>query len=632
MCGIVGHVTGVAFGGAQHRRIMTDMLSQIRHRGPDDCGLWDDPEQGVALGHRRLSVVDLSPAGHQPMSSTDGRYVVVFNGEIYNHRELRAKVEKDPGFHAVPWRGHSDTETLLACICCWGIDAALRASVGMFALALWDRRERSLWLARDRLGEKPLYYGWQGDSFLFASELKAMRQHPHFQPATDWSAAEAFLRYNHVPAPHSIQRGIHKLLPGTWMRLSAREIGRRESGTPTPYWSIGEAALAGAREPFVGTFDAAVDRLEQLLRDAVQLQSMADVPVGAFLSGGIDSSAVVAMMRSATNAEVTTFAIGMPEVGMDESKHAAQVAQHLGTCHVEHRVQPREALDLIPSLSRIWDEPLGDSSQIPTYIVSRIARRHVTVALSGDGGDELFLGYAQYPLYQSLWRTRALRCLPWQSGIDALSTIAGTGRVRSALRRADAVVHAWQQPDGGALARYWMDRYRQRPVPLATQEPVSPREFPVLREAATTAALWDAGTYLPDDVLVKVDRASMANSLETRAPLLDHRIVEFAYSLPFDYKMHAHQQKRALRALLYRHVPQAIVDRPKMGFSIPMGLWLRTELRSWAEGLLADLKYQSTPFDTAAIRRLWEEHQHGRRDHTERLWGVLSLAQFTHTC
>lgn len=604
------------------------MLTAIAHRGPDDYGVWAEADLPLVLGQRRLSVLDLSAAGHQPMASQDGRHLLVFNGEVYNHLAIRQELERGGQADRAGWRGHSDTETLLAAISAWGVQAALKATVGMFAMALWDRRDRTLTLARDRMGEKPLYYGWQRGTFLFGSELKALRAHGDFESVCNWPAASAFLRHNYIPAPHTIYTGIHKLLPGTMLQLPLDALNRSDMPPVHAYWSLADQAVRGMEQPFSGSFDEATDQLDALVRQAVQLQSVADVPVGAFLSGGVDSSLVVAMMRSATTSKVMTFSIGMPDAGMDESAHAEAVAAHLGTQHVAYRVESAEALALIPRLPEIWDEPLGDSSQIPTFIVSRLARRHVTVSLSGDGGDELFLGYAQYPFVASFWRWRALGRLPWTPVLGAMGLLGGVQAVSSARRRADAVVRAWRQPNAGELGRYWADRYRQGSVPLMGAREAAPQRFPVLADAAATAGLWDAGSYLPDDILVKVDRAAMANSLETRAPLLDHRIVEFALSLPRAFKLQGRQQKRVLKAVLHRQVPRALVDRPKMGFAIPLERWLRTDLRDWAEGLLATIPAQHSAYDRPAIMRMWKEHLSGERDHTERLWGVLSLLNF----
>lgn len=627
MCGITGFINVDTHRDIESSQLMI-MLKQIHHRGPDDGGIWIDNHHGVALGHRRLSILDLSPAGHQPMLSGCGRFVIVFNGEIYNHLELRKDLEKSNTLPLGGWRGHSDTETLLGCITAWGIEKTLKSTVGMFAMAIWDKQEKSLTLTRDRIGEKPLYYGWQKGTFLFGSELKSLRAHPAFCNEMNWHAASTFLRMNYIPAPFSIYQGIFKLVPGTFLQFTQDDIQQRALPIPSKYWSLGEVATRGAENIFTGSFDDAVEELETLVRQAVKLQSVADVPVGAFLSGGIDSSTVTAFMQSATTSKVTTFSIGMPDSNMDESQHAAAVARHLGTNHVEHIIQPHEALNLIPRLHEIWDEPFADSSQIPTYLVSKLAKQQVTVALSGDGGDEFFLGYSQYPFFQKLWQTRHLGKLPWHIAFDALSLIPKNHRIDSVLRRSRSLINAWQQPDTQRLNRFWMDRYRQNDVPLAEQNGLTMLNLPTLNDAATTAGLWDAGTYLPDDILVKVDRASMANSLETRAPLLDHRIIEFAYRLPLEYKLKHGIGKRVLREVLYRHVPREMVDRPKMGFSIPLATWLKNDLRPWAENLLDQIPNDTEHFNKPMIVQLWKEHLSGEREHTEQLWGVLSLQGF----
>ena len=627
MCGIAGFIHLGANRDVSSSRLSV-MLQNIYHRGPDDGGVWLDEQLGLAIGHRRLSILDSSSAGHQPMTSSCGRFVISFNGEIYNHLDLRKDLEKSNLLPMGGWRGHSDTETLLACLAAWGVEKTLQSAVGMFALALWDKHEKSLTLARDRIGEKPLYYGWQNGVFLFGSELKALKAHPAFSGEMDWNAASTFLRLNYIPAPSSIYKGIFKLVPGTFLQVKQHHAQQGTLSIPMPYWSLGEAAQRGLANPFTGSFSDAVDELETLVRQAVQLQSVADVPVGAFLSGGIDSSTVVAMMQSSTTSKVTTFSIGMPDARMDESQHAAAVARHLGTNHVEHVIQPHEALDLIPRLSEIWDEPLADSSQIPTYLVSQLARQQVTVALSGDGGDEVFLGYPQYALYQKLWKARHLGKLPWNSAFAASEPLAKNQRLGPLLRRSQSIVGAWRQPDTRALNQYWQDRYRDGNVPLTEQRGVKMLDFPVLLDAATTAGLWDAGTYLPDDILVKVDRAAMANSLETRAPLLDHRIIEFAFRLPLEHKLQNGVGKKILREVLYRHVPKKIVDRPKMGFSIPMAAWLTKDLRPWAEDLLSKIPGDSELFNKPMINGLWQDHLSGRRVNTEQLWGVLSLLGF----
>ena len=627
MCGITGFINLNEGRDVSLSRLIS-MLKSIHHRGPDDGGVWFDDNHGVALGHRRLSILDLSPAGHQPMESTCGRFVVVFNGEVYNHRELRKALEGSNHQPIGGWRGHSDTETLLACFAVWGVEKTLRSTVGMFALALWDKQEKNLTLARDRIGEKPLYYGWQNKTFLFGSELKSLREHPSFNQEIDWQAASTFLRFNYIPAPSSIFKGIYKLLPGTYLQLSQEHVQQGSLPTPIAYWSLARAARQGVDNIYTGSFLDAVNELESLVKHAVQLQSVADVPVGAFLSGGIDSSTIAAMMQSATTSKVTTFSIGMLDAGMDESKHAAAVARHLGTNHIEHIIQPYEALDLIPRLPEIWDEPFGDSSQIPTYLVSKLARQHVTVALSGDGGDEFFLGYPQYAFYEKLWQTRQLGKLPWNAAFDLLAPLSGHQIINSILRRSKTIVGAWRQSDAQALNRYWMDRYRQGAVPLSEQRGTTMLDFPTLPNIATTAGLCDAGTYLPDDILTKVDRAAMANSLETRAPLLDHRIIEFAYRLPIEFKLENRLGKKVLREVLYRQVPRQIVDRPKMGFSIPLAAWLRNELRPWADDIISNISIDSEHFNKPMIEQLWKEHLSGKHVQTEQLWSVLMLIAF----
>lgn len=623
MCGLAGFMQH-GFREDEAAATLRGMLDAIAHRGPDGEGHWLDPAAGLALGHRRLAVLELSAAGRQPMPSGCNRFVISFNGEIYNHVALRAQLELAGATPPGGWRGHSDTETLLAAIAAWGVTRALQAATGMFALALWDRQERVLTLARDRMGEKPLYYGWQGDTLLFGSELKALRAHPSFAARPDWSAAPAMLEKACIPTPGTIWQGIGKLPAGCTLTLLPQHRAARSLPRPQAYWSLADCALRGRERPFVGSYDEAVRQLERLVQDAVQMQSMADVPVGAFLSGGIDSSLVVAMMRKATGARVMTFSIGMPDPAMDESAQAAAVARHLGTEHVQHAIQPAEALALIPQLPQIWDEPFADSSQIPTWLVSRLARERVTVALSGDGGDELFLGYPQYALLQKVWRLKPLARLPWRAGLDALAAVDRAGRW-GPLRKARIAVNAWQQPDVRQLNHWWMNRFQGDPLPLRNPARTLPGAGALHRSTAETAALADAGEYLQDDILVKVDRASMAHGLETRAPLLDHRVVEFALALPLSYKLRGGTGKRVLRDVLYRQVPRSLVDRPKMGFSIPLATWLRQELRPWAQSLLDSVPPDSEVFDRAAVQAIWADHLAGTRDRTQQLWPVLML-------
>ncbi|EFK08105.1 asparagine synthase (glutamine-hydrolyzing) [delta proteobacterium NaphS2] len=561
------------------------------------------------------------------MSSASGRFVIVFNGEIYNHLELKQKLEEQGEAPVKGWKGHSDTEAMLAAIDAWGVEKALQSAVGMFAFALWDNQENTLVLVRDRVGEKPLYYGWQNGVFLFASELKALRKYPAFAGEVDREAVNLFFHFGYVPAPHSIYNGIFKLRPGCLLEINRNDIAARRLPAPRAYWSLESEALAGWNNPFPGDFQEASEELERLMLRAVKMQSLADVPVGAFLSGGIDSSLLVVLMLRATSAQVTTFSIGMPEERLNEAYYAREVAKHLGTDHVEHMIRPEEALKIIPRIPEIWDEPFADSSQIPTHLVCRLARKQVTVALSGDGGDEFFCGYSQYFLFKRLRSLHLLKRLPWETIFRMSAPFMKSGGSKRRLRNARAVVAAWKQPDGQALCRYWMDKFRQVPLPIEDSVwAPSDREIPVFPDVDATACLWDAAYYLPDDILVKVDRAAMAVSLETRAPFLDHRVVEFSLTLPPDYKLKGNTGKRILREVLYKYVPSPLVNRPKMGFSIPLSRWLKQELRPWAEEILTDRPaLEEMGIDANGVKQLWGEHSSGYRDHTERIWIIVSL-------
>lgn len=616
----------------------TAMAAAIIHRGPDDGGVWLDPSVGLALAHRRLSILDLSPLGHQPMASASGRFVIAYNGEVYNFGDLRTELTA----HGVAFRGHSDTEVLLAAIEAWGIEQTCRRANGMFAFALWDRESRTLTLGRDRFGQKPLYYGTVGGRFLFGSELKALTAHPGFDGRLDHDSLTLFLRHGYVPAPRSIWRGIAKLTPGCLL-----QVGADGSFTaPHPYWSALDAARLGLSTPFDGDAADAADALETLLDDAVGKCMVADVPLGAFLSGGVDSSAVVALMQKRSARPVRTFSIGFADAAYDESKHAAAVARHLGTDHTELTVTEAEALDVIPSLPAMYDEPFADSSQVPTYLLSKLTRAHVTVSLSGDGGDEVFGGYNRYLWGRQLGRLihtvpggvrrlgcAALTALP-VAGWDGLAAAARPllpGRLRVAhpgdkLHKLAGVAGAADAETAYlGLTSLWHD-----PALLTgTPEPASA----VVGAARSLAGdlvermmMADTVTYLPDDILVKVDRASMAVSLESRIPLLDHRIYEFAWSLPLGLKLAGGQGKRPLRDVLYRHVPRPLIERPKMGFGVPIGDWLRGQLRDWAENLLSeDRLSRQGLLEPRLIRRAWAEHQSGRRNWQHQLWAVLML-------
>jgi asparagine synthase (glutamine-hydrolysing) len=621
------------------------MGDAIAHRGPDDRGIWMETESGAGLVHQRLSIVDLSPAGHQPMVSASSRYVIAFNGEIYNHLELRGELEQiHPSAKKglCEWRGHSDTESLLAGIEAWGLEATLKKSIGMFAIALWDKQKQTLTLARDRIGEKPLYYGWQGtgdeQTFLFGSELKTLKAHPAFNADIDRGSLCLLLRHNYIPAPYSIYQGIAKLEPGCLLSVSLAQ--------PEPkiwkYWDAVEVARAGVAEAFSGTPEQAVDALEILAKDAVRLQMMADVPLGAFLSGGIDSSTVVALMQAQSSRPVKTFTIGFNEAGYNEAVHAKAVAAHLGTEHTELYVTPQQAMEVIPKLPSLYCEPFADSSQIPTFLVSQLAKHHVTVSLSGDAGDELFCGYNRYQMTNTLWQKLSFVPAPLRAlaakGITALSPAEWdslAGIIPGAGRHAN--LGDKLHKGAGVLVSATVDElylgivsHLSNPADWVIDGLEPPTHLTGLRpameglNAVERMMALDTISYLPDDILVKVDRAGMGVSLEGRVPFLDHRIVEFAWSLPLEYKLREGQTKWPLRQVLYRHVPRELIDRPKMGFGVPLHDWLRGALRDWAEDLLSEERLQREGyFHPAPIRQMWAEHLSGRRNWMARLWSVL---------
>jgi len=645
MCGIAG------FWDASHglsaedgRAVVRRMTSALRYRGPDDDGHFQDVAAGVALGHRRLSVIDLSPEGHQPMTSASGRYVVVFNGEVYNHQSLRRELAP----LGATFRGHSDTEVMLAAIEHWGLEQAIRRFVGMFAFALWDRRERSLALVRDRLGIKPLYYGWVGSLFVFGSELKALRRCPGFANPVNRDALCLLLRHNYIGAPHAIYQGIRKLQPGTWLTVTSEmassrvDIAALAAGAQT-YWSVRDIAQAGVADRLRLSDADATDELEKLLRDAIGLRMEADVPLGAFLSGGVDSSLVVALMQAQAARPVKTFSIGFQEKNYDEAVYARAVARHLGTEHHELYVTAQDALSVVPKLPSMFDEPFSDASQIPTFLLSGLARSHVTVSLSGDGGDELFGGYERYFMARSIERTLdwiparmqryAARSLARRAGFYE-SLLAGANRcvpARARLKRPRSKIGvlASMLEAGSQEQRYRLLMSHQRDPAMAVlraEEP--PTEFsdpgPAVKEVFERMMFSDLVAYLPGDILTKIDRASMAVSLEARVPLLDHRVAEFAWRVPMHQKVRGREGKWLLRQVLYRHVPRRLIDRPKQGFGVPLGAWLRGPLRDWAESLLEPVRLRAESyFEPAYVRTMFADHLAGRVDEGARLWDVL---------
>jgi asparagine synthase (glutamine-hydrolysing) len=621
------------------------MTDAIRRRGPDERGFWADAAAGVALGHRRLSIIDLSAAGAQPMQSHCGRYVISFNGEIYSYGSVRSELEKCAST-PLAWRGHSDTEVALEAVREWGLDVALRKLVGMFAFALWDRKERILSLCRDRIGEKPLYYGMMGGALVFGSQLSALKAFPGFSADIDRGALSLMLRYSYIPAPFSIYRGVSKLVQGTYLRLSEADLRSGHLPAPTAYWSPSDVARSGEAAEFAGSDAEAVEELDRLLTEAVAGQMIADVPLGAFISGGIDSSTVVALMQKLSKRPVRTFSIGFHERKYDEAQYAKAVAQHLGTDHTELYVTAQEALDVIPQLPCIYDEPFSDSSQIPTHLVSKLARQHVTVALSGDAGDELFCGYNHYATVARLWRsihrvpralrravTGSLRAVPLAVLNAATAPLAPFldqqfrgGNLAERLHKLGDVIDV-DSPD--QLFRLVVSHWKTpSDVVLGGPEPLTricdPAQSVPLRHFENRMMYMDLVHYLADGILVKVDRAAMAVSLETRVPLLDHRVVEFAWRLPLHMKVRGGQRKWVLRQLLYRYVPQRLVERPKMGFGVPIAEWLRGPLREWADNLLRPARLRAEGYlRPEPIAKCWQEHLQGKRDWAYYLWDVL---------
>ena len=641
MCGITGFYSKSL---STFNNVILRMNLAISHRGPDSSGTWNDKNSGIVLGHQRLSIIDLSEAGNQPMQSNSGRFVLTYNGEIYNHLELRAELKTINS--NIKWRSETDTETLLEALEFWGLEVTLKKLVGMFAFALWDKKLHCLTLAKDRMGEKPLYFGWQGEGvnkvFLFGSELKALKVHPGFAGEINRDSIALQLRHNYIPAPYSIYKDIYKLLPGHYLQLNENDLKRNLLPTSKPYWSLVDVAVSGVNNPLSLTIEEITSELDQLLRSSIKKQMMSDVPLGAFLSGGIDSSTIVALMQIQSSRPVKTFTIGFNEDDYNEAKYAKEVSRHLGTDHTELYVSAEQAMAVIPKLGTIYDEPFSDSSQIPTFLVSQLAKQHVSVSLSGDGGDELFCGYNRYLMTKNWWKK--LRSIPLplrkiiSSGIKSISPqhwnkllklIPGLNFYNNFGDKIHKGANVLDSKNLSDLY-YRLVSHFERPseIVINSKEPSTfltncKPEMPGLDEQQQMMAL-DCISYLPDDILVKVDRAAMATSLETRVPFLDHRVVEYMWQIPQSLKLRNGQSKWILRQILYQYVPKKLIERPKMGFGVPIDSWLRGPLRDWAENLLNETRLQQEGYlNPDQIRIKWTEHLSGKRNWQYQLWDIL---------
>ncbi len=645
MCGITGYLDLNNYRSTSDMNALVGrMADSLAHRGPDDRGTWADPDAGVALGHRRLSIIDLSPAGHQPMVSGSGRFVIVFNGEIYNYLDILAELKQLDG-RDIPLRGHSDTEVILAALDCWGVEETLPRMRGMWAMAIWDREQRTLWLVRDHFGKKPLYYGRVGESVLFASELKAFRSHPSFRADLDADAIASYLRFNCVPAPQSIYRGVRKLPAASWLRISQDGV---EHG-PHAYWSLADLARDGLASPFEGTDEEATQELDRRLRFAVRSRMLAsDVPVGLFLSGGVDSSTVAALAQAQSSIPVRTFSIGMSATAYDESEVARAVARHLATDHTELRLTPSEAMNVIPELPDIYDEPFADASSIPTFLVSRLARQYVTVALSGDGGDEIFGGYNRHIMAAISWpaiaklprgmRLHLAKVLGWVAPEQWERVVQGASvAVPGPFQMANLSdkMHKIQRAVGASssqdlylrmLSNWQNPNEILRLDSIAFPIPAGAEDWLCEQRAAESMMLADAQAYMHDDILVKVDRASMAVSLEVRNPFLDSEVVEFAWRLPLRFKVRDGVGKWIVRKVMDQYVPRGLTAGPKRGFAIPLSDWLRGPLRPWAESLIQMIDSpEESVLRREVVQSLWTAFLAGRTGLTDKVWSVLLL-------
>jgi asparagine synthase (glutamine-hydrolysing) len=641
MCGICGFFSKSPL---KFDDIIVKMNSAILHRGPNSSGFWLDENTGIALGHQRLSIIDLSANGSQPMKSSSSRFILVYNGEIYNHMDLRKNLDKINYGHK--WRGNSDTETLLEALETWGIESTLKKLAGMFAFALWDKKNLCLTLARDRMGEKPLYFGWQGSGnravFLFGSEIKALKCHPDFIGDINRDSIALQLRHNCIPAPYSIYKGIHKLLPGHFLQLKENHFKNSSLPSSRPYWSLANVAVFGEKNQFIGNTENIINELEHILQQSIKQQMIADVPFGAFLSGGIDSSTIVALMQKHSISPIKTFTIGFNEDNYNEAKYAKAVAKHLRTDHTELYVSAEHAMSVIPKLPSLYDEPFSDSSQIPTYLVSDLAKKNVAISLSGDGGDELFCGYNRYKI-SNIWSSK-LRLIPFflrkfaAAGITSLSPnhwnqlskwIPGLGSYNNFGDKMYKVANVLNSQTLSELY-FRLVSQCQKPtdIVLNSKEPGTfltnyKPSFSSLDDIQQMMVL-DSLTYLPDDILVKIDRAAMGVSLETRIPFLDHRVVEFAWKIPQSFKLRECQNKWILRQVLYKYVPKELIERPKTGFGIPIDIWLRGPLREWAESLLNESRLRQEGFlNPNLVRSKWTEHLSGKKNWQYHLWDIL---------
>jgi asparagine synthase (glutamine-hydrolysing) len=649
MCGICGFYSKSLLS---FNNVINKMNVAISHRGPDSTGSWQDKNAGIVLGHQRLSILDLSIAGQQPMQSSSGQYIITYNGEIYNHLDIRKKIKEINS--NIIWQGSSDTETLVEAIDVWGIDSTLKKIEGMFAFGIWDKKNRNLTLARDRMGEKPLYFGWQGKAvnkiFIFGSELKALKAHPEFSGEINRDAIALQLRHNYIPAPYSIYKDIYKLLPGHYLQLKENDLSKNLLPNPKSYWSSTASAIYGNNNQLTLSEKNIQIELEKYLKNSVKQQMISDVPLGAFLSGGIDSSTVAALMQSQSNHPVKTFTIGFSESEYDEAKYAKKIAQHLGTDHTELYVSSQFAMQVIPKLATIYDEPFSDSSQIPTYLVSQLTKQHVKVALTGDGGDELFCGYNRYILANNWWDKFSMMPLflrkilaygiksispnNWNNFLKLLPGLSQHVNIGNKLHKGANVLETRKLSDlYYALSSHWQNPTEtvinsKEPETFLTK--LKPK-LSGLNDYQKMMAL-DLITYLPNNILVKVDRAAMSNSLETRVPFLNHKLIEYVWKIPYSLKFRNGQGKWILRQILNQYIPKNLTERPKMGFGIPLDAWLRGPLRDWAENLLNEKRLiQEGYFNPKPIRDKWAEHLSEKRNWQYDLWNVLMFQAWIDT-